>query len=350
MPENVYEQLASALDRLPNGFSRTASGVEIAMLKRLVSEEEAGLASKLGRRFEPGDEIAERLGLSKNETSLRLKAMAERGILRSLEREGRLWYRLEPFVVGIYEALALDVMDHDFSHLFEEWLAEGGARGFMGPLPAIHRVLPAHGTVKTEWILPYDDVKAVLQAQTTFRVHRCVCRVQQDYIRRKCSFPLDICVSFTARERPPRPGDISKEEALALLDKAEELGLVHTVSNVLKGLGYVCNCCGCCCGILRGVNEFGVEGSVARASYYSEIDEATCSGCGLCRERCQVKAISPDSGVASVDRGRCIGCGLCATKCPTGAAKLVRKPEAEIVIPPEDFAAWEEEHLRNRGL
>jgi len=350
MTDNVYEQLASALDRLPNGFSRTRSRVEIAMLKRLMSEEEADLASKLGRRFESCDEIAERLGFSREDTGLRLKAMAERGILRSLEREGRVWYRLQPFVVGIYEALALDMMDHNFAHLFEEWLAEGGARGFMGPLPAIHRVLPAYGTVKKEWILPYDDVKAVLEAQKTFSVQRCVCRVQQDFIGRKCSFPLDICVSFTTRERPPRPGDISKEEALALLDRAEELGLVHTVSNVMKGLGYVCNCCGCCCGILRGATEFGVEGSVARASYFSEVDQAACSGCGLCRERCQVKAISLDSGVAAVDRGRCIGCGLCVSRCPTGAAKLVRKPEVEIVVPPVDSVAWEEERLRNRGL
>jgi len=348
MTEDAYDQLADALDRLPNGFPRTQSGIEIMILRKLLSEEEACLASKLGRTYEPYDKIAERIGLPRDKTRSRLKSMAERGLVRSLEKEGKLWFRLAPFVVGIYEERALDVMDHDFAHLVEEWLVEGGARGIMLPQPAIHRVLPAHGTVKTEWILPYDDVKAILQAQKIFNVRNCICRVQQDYIGRRCSFPLDICVNFSTIERPPRPGDISKEEALTLLDKSEELGLVHTVSNVMKGLGYVCNCCGCCCGILRGITEFGVEGSVARANYYSEIDAEVCVGCGVCRERCQVRAISLDGKVAVVDHKRCIGCGLCATKCPTNAAKLIRKPE--IVDPPIDFATWEQERLCNRGL
>ena len=65
---------------------------------------------------------------------------------------------------------------------------------------------------------------------------------------------------------------ISHEEALAVLDEAERVGLVHTVSNVASGIGYVCNCCGCCCGLLRGINEWGIEHSVAQANYFAEID------------------------------------------------------------------------------
>ena len=350
MAEDAYEQLADALNKLPNGFARTQSGIEIVLLKRLMSEDEASLVSKLGRTYEPSDKLAERLGLREDEIQKKFKAMADRGIVRSLKRDDKPSFRLAPFIVGIYEARGIEEMDHELAHLVDRWLAEGGAAGIMKPLPAIHRVLPAHGTVRNEWILPYDDVKAILQTQKSFNVRRCVCRVQQDYVGRKCSFPLDICINFSTMERPPREGDLSKEEALALLDKAEDLGLVHTVSNVMRGIGYVCNCCGCCCGILRGVNEFGLEGALARSSYYSEVDKDTCSGCGLCAERCQVKAISIEEGRATVNRARCIGCGLCATKCPTGAARLVRKPEAEIIVPPADSAAWEEERLNNRGL
>jgi len=161
---------------------------------------------------------------------------------------------------------------------------------------------------------------------------------------------LKICLSFASYERPAREGDISKEEALALLDKAEEIGLVHTVSNVMKGLGYVCNCCSCCCGILRGVTDFGIENSVAYTNYHSVIDPGECQGCGICTKRCQVHAISEENGVAVVDLKRCIGCGLCATGCPNGAAKLQRKPKEQIVDPPADFKTWEQQRLRNRGL
>jgi hypothetical protein len=44
---NVYVQLANALDQLPNGFPRTESGVELEILKRIFTSEEAKIASKL---------------------------------------------------------------------------------------------------------------------------------------------------------------------------------------------------------------------------------------------------------------------------------------------------------------
>ena len=220
----------------------------------------------------------------------------------------------------------------------------------MKPQPAIHRVIPAQKAVKSEWILPYDDVKAILMSAKTFRVRDCICRAQQDHIGRKCNFPLKMCLGFSSIESPPNPDNISREEALVVLDKAEEIGLVHTVSNVMKGIGYVCNCCGCCCGILRGITEWGIENSVAHANYYAVIDPDECLNCGTCRERCQVHAISEQNGVSAVDLKRCIGCGLCATGCPNGAAKLERKPENEIINPPTNFTAWEHERLRNRGI
>jgi NAD-dependent dihydropyrimidine dehydrogenase PreA subunit len=204
--------------------------------------------------------------------------------------------------------------------------------------------------VKSEWILPYDDVKAILLKSRTFRLRDCVCRKQQDLLGHKCTFPLRTCLAFSSLESPSSQHTISKEEAVAFLDKAEEMGLVHTVSNVMKGIGYVCNCCGCCCAILRGINEWGTDNSVAHANYYAIIDSDECVGCGTCRNRCQVHAISEKDGISVVDLKKCIGCGLCATGCPNGVAKLKRKPDKEIVNPPLDFATWEHERLHNRGL
>jgi len=347
--DEAYEQLAKALDRLPNGFPRTPSNVEIPLLKKIFSLEEASIASQLGMDMEPLSVISKRLELSREEARAKLVAMAGRGLIWSDEEEGEPRFRLAPFAVGIYEA-QLDEMDHEFAHLVEEYFADGGLAGIMRPQPTIHRVVPAHGAVKTEWVLPYDDVRKILVSNKTFNVRDCICRTQQEYVGRKCDFPIDNCLNFSLNERPPRPGDISKEEALALLDKVEEIGLVHTVSNVMKGVGYVCNCCGCCCGILRGFTEFGVENSILAANYYAEIDPELCVGCGACIDRCQVKAITEEEGVAVVNREECIGCGLCATGCPNDAARIQRKPEEEIIHPPEDFATWEKERITSRGL
>jgi NAD-dependent dihydropyrimidine dehydrogenase PreA subunit len=345
----IYEQLAEALNKLPNGFPRTPSNIEIRLLKKIFSCEEASLTSQLNGSMESVDVIAKRVGLSIQKTEAKLIKMAKRGLLWSYKEGDKSFFRLAPFVVGIYESQR-ENMDHELAHLVEEYLANGGAVGIMKPQPALHRVIPAQKAVKTEWILPYDDVKAILLNSKTFRLNDCICRMQQDHIGRRCDFPLRTCLSFSSVERSPNQNDISKEEALTFLDKAEEMGLVHTVSNVMNGLGYVCNCCGCCCGILRAINDWGIKNSVAYANYYAVIDPDECVGCGICRKRCQVHAISEKNGVSVVDRKKCIGCGLCATGCPNGVAKLERKPESEIVNPPMDFEAWEHERLHNRGL
>jgi electron transport complex protein RnfB len=350
--DSMYERLAHALDTLPNGFPRTPSNVEIALLKKLFSAEEAALASQLTGDMEAVDVIAKRYGLPPENVKTMLKNMAKRGLVwaKGDKKTGMLQFRLAPFIVGIYES-HLDHMDHEFAHLFEEYMADGGAVGIMKPQPAIHRVIPAQNTVKSEWILPYDDVRSILESAKSFSVRDCICRVQQDLLEnRKCDFPLKNCLIFYASERPPRPDDISKEKALDILDQSENIGLVHCVSNIIQGCSYVCNCCGCCCGILRGITEWGIDNSVAAANYYAVINPDICENCGMCVQRCQINAIHEHDGSTIVDRSHCIGCGLCVSGCPHDAVELKRKPDDEIIHPPQDFMTWETERLQNRGL
>jgi hypothetical protein len=199
---------------------------------------------------------------------------------------------------------------------------QGGARGILGPLPSLHRVVPSSGSVKTEMILPYDDVKALLEGAKAHSVRDCICRKEQDLLgERKCSSPMHNCLSFSPLPRSARPGDISREEALSILRQAEEAALVHTVSNVAAGVSYVCNCRGCCCGILRGITSHGLEHSVAAANYRASVDEQACTGCGLCVTGCRDEAVA-----------------------------LVRVGDPQIVHPPADYAAWEQERLKNRAL
>jgi len=348
MSADVFECLAAALDRLPNGFPRTDSGVEMRILEKIFSPEEAALAGQLTGLLEPLEAIARRLGSPAEEIRRRLFKLVRRGIVWMDEQEGEVCFRLAPFVVGIYEAQA-ELMDHELAHLVEDYFAGGGAQGIMGPQPALHRVVPARKAVKSEWVLPYDDVRSLLLDAKTFGVQNCICRLQQEKLGQPCEFPMDMCLYFSQHERDPRPGDITREAALAILERSEQIGLVHTVSNVMNGVGYVCNCCACCCGILRGITAWGIENSVASSNYYAVIDAEFCADCGNCVNRCPMGAIAEGDGHSVVDRKRCIGCGLCVTGCPNDVARLERKAEAEIVQPPVDFAAWERARLQGRG-
>ncbi len=349
MTDSVFEKLAEALNCLPNGFPRTESGVEIRILKKIFPPEQAALACQLTGKFEAVEAIANRAGQPSGEVSRLLFKMARGGMVWLDKQAGQVCFRLAPFVVGIYEA-QVELMDHELAHLVEDYFAEGGTQGIMGPQPALHRVVPAMSTVKAEAILPYEDVRAILLSARTFNVIDCICRLQQDSLGNPCKFPVHMCLNFSQNERAARPGDISQAEALSLLELSEQVGLVHTVSNVMEGMGYICNCCGCCCGILRGITKFGIEDSVAYANYYAVIDPQFCANCGNCIERCQVGAISEGEGCSVVDRSRCIGCGLCVSGCPNNVARLERKAEVELVLPPKDYAAWEHDRLVNRGL
>jgi hypothetical protein len=63
MTTDIYQRLADALDALPHGFTRTASGVEIRRIKMAFSPEEVALAGQLTRFPETAAEIASRVGL-----------------------------------------------------------------------------------------------------------------------------------------------------------------------------------------------------------------------------------------------------------------------------------------------
>jgi len=348
--DSYYEKLADALNQLPNSFPRTKSNIEILLLKKIFLPEEANIAGQLTGKPETVDIIASRIGLSPTDTAARMKNMMSRGFVWGDENKGV--YRLAPFIVGIYEA-QLPRMDHDLAHLVEEYFHQGGAE-IMKPMPSIHRVIPSQSAVKSEWILPYDKLRELMVSCNTFRINTCICRTQQDLNgTRKCKFPLDVELIFyrgPESTEPPVKPYVTKEQALAVLDETERIGLVHTTRNVAQGIFYTCNCCGCCCGILRGINDFGIENSVAAANYFSVIDPEKCMGCGTCAARCQMKAVTLQNEVAVVDRKKCIGCGLCATGCEYKVAQLQLKPENERIEPPKDYDDWEHQRMVNRGL
>jgi Na+-translocating ferredoxin:NAD+ oxidoreductase subunit B len=343
----VYEALAGALSRLPAGFDRTASGIELSVLEFMFKPEEAAIAAVMSEQWETSLDIAGRLGLERRPVEAQLRLMSQKLLTKSKTVDSIRRFRLNAFMVGSYEA-QLFRMDHQFAHLMEEYIAEtGGLRSIMRAAPAVMRVLPAQSALKAERILPYEDVRAIISEANGFDLHDCICRKEQSLVGKDCHFPLRTCLTVYGSEGPKTPTRVSREEALEFLDRAEEIGLVHIVSNVVHGIEFICNCCNCCCGILRSVVEYGVKESVATASYSCSIAPGNCSACAVCVGRCPVHAIHAVDGVYIVDTDTCIGCGLCVSTCPGGAARLSRRPTVEVVTTPETYEDWEEKRRKH---
>jgi electron transport complex protein RnfB len=66
--ELIYNQLAQHLNNLPGGYPATESGIELRILKRLFTPEEAEIAVHLTLTPEPAAAIAQRIGA--DETTL----------------------------------------------------------------------------------------------------------------------------------------------------------------------------------------------------------------------------------------------------------------------------------------
>jgi len=203
-------------------------------------------------------------------------------------------------------------------------------------------------------IFPYERATELLEGAKSWGVRDCVCRVQQQLIGKGCDRPIESCLVFApvegAFDHSEVDRAITKEEALRILHEAEEAGLVHSTGNYRDGHNYICNCCTCCCGVLRSVAEFGVPTTAVRSDFHTVVDAETCIGCGDCLERCQFGALSVPDDVCVVDYDRCVGCGLCATVCPTEALYLERRPEGEVPPPPADIKEWMVQRAQERGI
>ena len=355
MSEEVYRRLAERLDAIPNGFPATESGVELRLLQKIFTPEEAKLASVMRLTKEPATDIAHRGGADPKETYRTLKAMARKGLILASKGKGGLIFGLMPFVVGLYEE-QLPRIDEEMALLFEQYYQETrGGGSIIQAAPPGHRVIPVEQSIAFEAeIFPHQRAAELLQGARAWGVRDCICRVQQRLVGKECDYPIEVCLVFAPVEGVFDHSDvtraITKEDALRILRETEEAGLVHSTANFRDGNYYVCNCCTCCCGFLRTVVEFGVPTAIAHSDFRAAVDEEECLGCADCVDRCQFGALSVPGDVCVVDYARCVGCGQCTLACPTEAVYLERRPEAEISPPPVDRVEWTERRAEERGI
>jgi Pyruvate/2-oxoacid:ferredoxin oxidoreductase delta subunit len=332
MSDTAYRALRDFLDRFPLGFPETESGVEIEILKRLFTEEEARLAVGLSPFLEEVDQIAERLGMEVDSLAEELEGMVRKGLVFRVRRRGAIAYRAAPFMIGLYE-YSVKRIDKGLAALFAEYyetayVDEMGASNVPG-----FKVIPVEENIETgDALLPYQKLKESVRAARRIAVADCVCRKESSLLGERCDHPMETCLSFgAAADYYVESGlgrEITADEAITILERADASGLVHAGANS-KHLSNICNCCPCCCASMKGITKRGHDKhKYMNALFEAVVDEAECSACDICVDRCPVGAIAVEDS-ADVDRNKCLGCGLCASDCPTDAIRLVLRPDRE---------------------
>jgi len=341
LPDSPYRRLAHSLDGLPNRFPAAEDESDLRLLAKIFTPEEATLAADLLPEMETPAQIATRLGRPPQEIIPLLKEMSKKGLISiGKTAQGRLGFSLMPFVVGIYEA-QIERLDAEMAQLFENYYKKAFGRALQVK-PQVHRVIPVGETIKNDLeVQPFESVTGLVDRAQSWGVIDCICRVQKALIGEPCQHPVDVCMVLSSQPDAFSAGGtvqpLTRDGAYQTLQRAAQAGLVHCVSNNQQEISYICNCCTCSCGVLRGMADLGIANVVAHSAFINRVDEALCIACGDCIPVCQFNALSLEN-TAQVLEMRCVGCGVCISVCPQEALALERR--ADVQAPPETEADW----------
>lgn len=334
---NPYIRFRKKLDTtflLPT--PETESKVEIEILSKLMSPDEAEIACIVSPQPENAQVIAARAGIHVERIRPLLDELARKGVIFKVYVDDPL-YRLFPMMPGIFEFQAGRITA-EFAELFEKYYAEGMGRALFGLKTPVFRVIPIQQSIASErTILTYEEVESFINKAASVAIGPCLCRTTKRLLGEGCDAPDDVCIMldgwgdyFVANNRAKR---VTKDEAKVALQRAAEAGLVHEAMNTQEGTRAICNCCGCCCAGLRGITQLNIPTAVAKSNFIAEVAKNECVGCDECVDRCHVHALELDGDAVILLEERCIGCGVCTSVCSVQAISMRRR--AQQTTPPK---------------
>jgi len=344
--ENSYRKLQQHLDNFPIGFPATDSGVEIEILKFLFTPLEAQIAVCLNLAAKSPSKIKRRLAdrskidLSETEIAEHLHKMFMNGSIERSGSEEKPRYTNAMLAIGMFE-YHVDHLTKEFMENIHKYFGEAfGEEFFRTSLPQLRTSPHAAAIVPEHQIATYDDMRKFIQStEKPIQVANCVCKQGEMLLGNQCkqTDDIEVCLMFGSKSYAAREQarEISREECLQILDRAEKESMVLQPGNSKEPF-CICICCGCCCGVLTTAKKFPKPVELFATNYFVSIESSKCTGCGICEIRCQMDAITIENDLAIIDLDRCIGCGLCVTTCPTSALKLLKKEKE--TVPPKNAA------------
>ena len=372
MSEADYQKALKTIFKA-GGFQFPFSETVHEILKITVKDENLDLLFAFGEKTsQTMEQLKESSGLSEEEILKKADELAKMGvIINQPNRSGVVVYQLFPlhrqfeyiFMRDLEKTEVNNRLAQLFGKLNEEHSDEVQVQ-YDGMIKALKRMPPMDRTVPilknlesgeeinvivneelevpTEKILPTQKIRELIENYDDIAVGNCYCRNHQEFLGNPCKMieitPSCMTLGKSARHTSNHGFSklVSKEEALEILKKCEDAGLVHKAyhkyGNSSAEEVAICNCCNCCCMTARDCLIFPV---VNETNYLASIDEDLCTGCATCVDLCYNKAIElNDDGKAEREEEFCVGCGVCAYHCPESAISLIEGTRLVRMIPP----------------
>jgi len=348
-----YKNLQERLDKAPQGAPRSETLYQI--LEHLFTEKEAEFVSKLPIKPFKAAKAADIWKISEEEAISILERLADKGILCDLlEREDKV-FALAPPMAGFFEWSIMKMGGHFnkklLSELYYQYLNkedEFGKRVF-ALNPPIDRTYVHEDTIQVkdkDIIMQYEKVTELIKKARAWATALCYCRHKMEHLGKACKHSMNVCMSFNevalSLSKHGIAKTITKEEALDIVKKCRDEGLVQIGSNMQNEITWLCNCCGCCCEALVAYKKLDYNPRI-ETNWYAHNNIDKCTSCSMCIRKCPVNAISlikeskdqqTQEGMktfAKIDMDRCIGCGVCTRFCPPKCLSMERRKETNFV-------------------
>jgi Pyruvate/2-oxoacid:ferredoxin oxidoreductase delta subunit len=338
MAEKIYRELLEVMKRRGGPYAGLDIPEFFALVEKLFDLDEAEINNALPRKPTPIKEIATKTGRTYEQVSEILERMADRGLCGVSTASDGVLYRGLPFMPGIFEFIFISGGESEWEktvagliHTYKKAYSE--AKGVEKITYPLTRVIPIARTIRAgNTIHTYDQVMTYIDKYNVIGVGACYCR-QAAKLRGEelHGMPVGVCIWFgeIAENITERLGGrrVTKEEAREIVDRCEELGLIHMSRNTTDEIDFMCNCDRWHCEVVGQVLKQSRPGLVFNSGFQPKFDAQRCVACETCIERCPPGALTMgEANVLVVNTDRCFGCGVCATGCPENAIEMENKP------------------------
>ncbi len=340
--DTEYRLLQERLDRNVTGAPDSAAMRRV--LRLLFTPEDAHVARQLPQIISL-PKLAGKLDRDLDDLDAHITSMAQRGLVLDFERKGTRYVMPAPVVIGFFEYTFMrerpDAPMEEYAEAFEDLFDdEEFVRTVFAGSTQLGRSLVREESLPADTeILDWERATHAIESATAVAVSQCPCRIDAGLRGEGCDAPVRTCLTLnTAARTLARSGlaeIISNDEAMGILEEAKAAGLAQTGDNVRESVGYICNCCGCCCGMMRSIKKYDIYDGIVPSNYLATIDESICRGCTKCAKACPAGAIDiePTNGKgmrknwAVIDAERCLGCGVCHDVCRWEAHGMEQRDE-----------------------